>query len=52
MAPWRYNNGPAGVLPTGLILSLIVVALIMYTGWKGGEMVFRHRVAVADEPSS
>ena len=49
---WRYNNGAAGVLPTGLILSLIVVALIMYTGWKGGEMVFRHRVAVADEPGS
>jgi hypothetical protein len=21
-----------------------------YTGWKGGELVFRHRVAVYDEP--
>ena len=47
---WRYNNGAAGVIPTGLILSLIVVGLIMFTGWKGGEMVFRHRVAVSDEP--
>jgi len=22
----------------------------MFTGWKGGELVFRHRVAVYDEP--
>jgi uncharacterized membrane protein len=47
---WRYNNGAAGVLPTGLILSFAVVGIIMFTGWKGGEMVYHHRVAVADEP--
>ena len=47
---WRYNNGAAGVLPTGLILSLIVVGTIGYTGWLGGEMVYRHRVAVANRP--
>jgi hypothetical protein len=32
----------------GLILSSIVVGLP--TGWKGGEMVFRYRVAVYAEP--
>lgn len=47
---WRYRYGSAGVLPTGLVLSLIVVGIILFTGWLGGEMVFRHRVAVYDEP--
>ena len=47
---WRYRYGAAGVLPTSLILSLIVIAILGFTGWKGGEMVFRHRVAVYDEP--
>jgi uncharacterized membrane protein len=47
---WRYRYGAAGVLPTGLVLSLIVVGIILFTGWKGGELVFRHRVAVYDEP--
>lgn len=46
---WRYRYGATGVLPVGLILSLIVVVIILFTGWKGGEMVFRHRVAVYDE---
>jgi uncharacterized membrane protein len=44
----RYTEGPDAVLPTGLILSLIVVCLLLFTGWKGWEMVYRHRVAVAD----
>ena len=47
---WRYRYGPTGVLPLGLILSLVAVAIMVFTGWKGGEMVFRHRVAVYDEP--
>jgi uncharacterized membrane protein len=46
---WRYRYGPAGVLPLGLILSLVAVAIMVFTGWKGGELVFRHRVAVYDE---
>jgi len=47
---WRYNHGAAGVLPVGMISSFIVVGIIVFTGWKGGEMVFRRRVAVQDEP--
>ncbi len=47
---WRYRYGTAAVVPVGLTLSLIAVVIMGYTGWKGGEMVFRHRVAVYDEP--
>jgi uncharacterized membrane protein len=47
---WRYRYGTAAVVPMGLTLSLIVVCIILFTGWKGGELVFRHRVAVYDEP--
>jgi uncharacterized membrane protein len=47
----RYSHGAeAGALPTGIWLSLIVVALLLVTGWLGGELVFRHRVGVADGP--
>lgn len=28
---------------------LVAVAIQVFTGWKGGELVFRHRVAVYDE---
>ncbi len=45
----RYEDGPAAILPTGLILSLIVVGILLFTGWKGWEMVYRHRVGVSDE---
>jgi uncharacterized membrane protein len=44
----RYQHGSAVIVPTGLILSLIVVLLLLVTGWKGWEMVYRHRVGVAD----
>jgi uncharacterized membrane protein len=44
----RYANGPSEIVPTGLILSLIVVCLLLYSGWKGGELVFHHRVGVTD----
>lgn len=46
----RYRYGASVVVPLGLILSLVAVCIMLFTGWKGGEMVFRHRVAVYDEP--
>jgi uncharacterized membrane protein len=46
----RYRYGWSAVVPLGLSLSLIAVLLMVFTGWKGGELVFRHRVAVYDEP--
>jgi uncharacterized membrane protein len=44
----RYEHGSAAVVPTGLVLSLIVVLVLLFTGWKGWEMVYRHRVGVSD----
>ena len=44
----RYEQGSAAVLPTGLVLSLIVVCILLFTGWKGWEMVYRYRVGVSD----
>jgi uncharacterized membrane protein len=46
----RYRYGTSAVIPLGLSLSLIAVLLMLFTGWKGGELVFRYRVAVYDEP--
>jgi uncharacterized membrane protein len=45
----RYQHGSAAIVPTGLILSLIVVLILLFTGWKGWEMVYRHRVGVTDQ---
>lgn len=28
--------------PVGLVLSLIVVLILLFTGWKGWGMVYRH----------
>jgi uncharacterized membrane protein len=37
------------VVPTGLTLSVIVVLILLVTGWMGWEMVYRHRVGVRAE---
>ena len=46
----RYIHGSSAVLPTGLVLSLIAVLILLFSGWKGWEMVYRHRVGVSDAP--
>jgi uncharacterized membrane protein len=38
------------VRPWGLLLSLVVVLILLYTGWRGWDMVYRHRVGVLTEP--
>jgi uncharacterized membrane protein len=49
----RFRAGAvAGVFPVGIWLSLVVVLLLAFTGWKGGELVFRHRVAVLEDQDS
>ena len=45
------RDGYTAVVPTGIILSGVVVLIMMITmitGWMGGEMVYRHRVGVTD----
>jgi uncharacterized membrane protein len=44
----RYTEGAAAVMPKGLVLSLVAFGIILFTGWKGGEMVYRYRVGVRE----
>src|SRR5215472_10711980 len=37
----RYGEGSRAVLPAGIILSAVVVAILLFTGWKGWELVYR-----------
>lgn len=48
----RLDNDDA-VGGVGVLLSGISVLLLLYSGWKGGEMVYRHGVAVdiIDDPA-
>jgi len=48
----RYSEGASAIVPMGLVLSLIVVCTLLFTGWKGWEMVYRYRVGVAEEMSA
>jgi uncharacterized membrane protein len=41
------RDGWTSVVPTGLILSASVVVILLFTGWMGWSMVYRHRVGVA-----
>ena len=40
------RDGAAAVLPLGIVLSGVVVLILLFTGWQGGELVFRHGVGV------
>lgn len=47
----RLVNPTQNVLYTGLILSIIVATLLGISGWYGGELVYRHKIAVIGEGS-
>jgi uncharacterized membrane protein len=40
------------VVPSGLILSALVVAILLVTGWNGWTMVYRHGVGVRQKEST
>jgi uncharacterized membrane protein len=40
------RDGAEAVIPTGITLSAIVVLLLLFNGWMGGHLVYRHGVAV------
>ena len=46
----RLNND-AAIGKIGVYLSAIVVLILLYSGWKGGELVFRHGIGVSDGTS-
>lgn len=48
----HFRSGAAGVVPLGLAMSFLASALLLFSGWKGGELVFRHRVAVLEDPKA
>src|SRR5215210_2280069 len=43
----RLNN-PGFIESTGVYLSGVVVLILLYSGWKGGDLVYRHGVGVHD----
>jgi uncharacterized membrane protein len=43
----RLNND-AAIGKIGVYLSVLVVLILVYSGWKGGELVFRHGIGVED----
>jgi uncharacterized membrane protein len=46
----RHSLGYAeAVLPWGIALSAIVAGILLYTGWLGGELVFRHQCGMIEE---
>jgi uncharacterized membrane protein len=46
----RYVEGAAAIVPTGTVLSAIVVGILLFTGWKGWGLVYRHKVGVSESP--
>lgn len=42
----RLGNPISNLLFTGLILSVIVATVLGVSGWYGGELVYRHKIAV------
>ena len=47
----RLNN-PDFIGSTGVYISGVVVLILIYSGWKGGDLVFRHGVGVRDAPNA
>jgi uncharacterized membrane protein len=46
----RYPGRTDTVPSAGLFLSLVVVLLLLFNGWMGWELVYKHRVGVSDRP--
>ncbi len=44
----RYESGPEAGSQAYVWLSGLVVVILLFTGWLGGQMVYRNRVGVAD----
>lgn len=42
----RVGSPTAAVLPWGLSLSAVTVAILVVTGWYGGELAYRHMIGV------
>ena len=43
----RFNK-PEVIVSTGVYISGVVVLILLYSGWKGGDLVYRHGIGVHD----
>jgi uncharacterized membrane protein len=48
----RWDDPAAGASGLGIALSAIVVAILLVTGWLGGELSYRYRIGVMNEADS
>ena|SRR5215213_3497367 len=48
----RARGGASATVPRGLALSALSAAVLMVTGWVGGELSYRHRVGVTEREGS
>jgi uncharacterized membrane protein len=49
----RAVGGPeTAVAPAGVVLSGVVVLLLLFNGWMGWEMVYKHRVGIMEAPDT
>ena len=46
----RFRN-PDFIGSTGVYISLVVVLILVYSGWMGGKLVFKHGIGVNDTPN-
>ena len=42
------HGHPEFIGSTGVYISGVVVLILVYSGWKGGDLVFRHEIGVRD----
>jgi uncharacterized membrane protein len=42
-------NSDHAIRSIGVYLSAVVVLILLYSGWKGGDLVYRHGIGVIDE---
>jgi uncharacterized membrane protein len=48
----RIGDPSAGVVSGGLILSIIITCILLVTGWLGGELAYRYKIGVIEEPET
>ena len=42
----RYQDPANAIAPTGVVISGVVVLLLLFNGWKGWNLVYRHHVGI------
>lgn len=44
----RWADTAGAIFPWGLMLSALVSVILLFTGWWGGELAYRHRIGAID----